>query len=206
MGLYAKHVLPRLIDAACAQPPMRALRNRYVPRAQGDVLEIGIGSGLNLEHYSGAVRSVTGLDPAPEITARARERVARCRAPVSILEVSGEAIPADDGRFDDVVCTFTLCSIPNAEQAVAEMHRVLKPGGRLYFVEHGRSDEPHIVRWQRRIEPLWKRIGGGCHLTRRPDELLRAVGFELPEFASGYVPGPKIAAFLMHGVARRPPF
>jgi|TARA_Y100000031_G_scaffold89179_1_gene98106 ubiquinone/menaquinone biosynthesis C-methylase UbiE len=182
---------------------MRELRSQYVPQASGDVLEIGIGSGLNLEHYSDRVSSITGLDPAAELIEKAEQRAASIGAPVEILQVSGEEIPADDSRFDDVVCTWTLCSIPNPYRAVREMHRVLKPGGRLYFVEHGLSDESGVQRWQRRIEPLWKIIGGGCHLTRRPDDLLQDAGFALPEFSSGYQPGPKFAAFMMHGVAER---
>ena len=203
MGLYAKYVLPKLIDTACGQPPMRELRSRYVPQARGDVLEIGIGSGLNLEHYSSEVNSITGLDPAAELTEKAQARASELQAPVDILQVSGEEIPADDQRFDDIVCTWTLCSIPNPYRAIREMHRVLKPGGKLYFVEHGLSDDAPVRKWQRRIEPVWKIIGGGCHLTRRADEIVQDAGFALTQFDSGYQPGPKFAAFMMHGVAER---
>ena len=204
MGWYARWVLPKLIDAACGQKPMRALRERYVTRATGDVLEIGIGSGHNLACYGPQVRSVTGLDPAAELTALARERAARLGVPVEVLEVSGEAIPADDARFDSVVCTWTLCSIPNVYAALREMHRVLKPGGRLVFIEHGLAPDPGVVRWQRRLEPLWKPIGGGCHLTRRAHELIRDAGFRITELDSGYQPGPKFATFMSHGIAERP--
>lgn len=203
MGLYAKHVLPRMIDVLCGQPPMAELRRRYVPQATGDVLEIGIGSGHNLAHYSPRVTSVTGLDPAAELTLMAQERARGLHTDVKLLQVSGEEIPADDARYDSLVCTWTLCSIPNVYAAVREMRRVLKPGGRLYFVEHGRSPDQSVARWQRRVEPVWKKIGGGCHLTRRADELLQDAGFKLAELDTGYLPGPRFAAFMIHGVAER---
>ena len=202
MGLYAKYLLPKLIDVACGQPPMTELRAEYVPRAEGDVLEIGIGSGHNLSHYRG-VSTVTGLDPAPELTTLARRRAAGIDAEVHILQASGEEIPADDGQFDSIVCTWTLCSIPDVSQALREMWRVLKPGGRFYFIEHGLAPDPRVVRWQRAIEPLWKVIGGGCHLTRQPDLLLEDAGFNLAEKRTGYLPGPKPMAYMTHGVAVR---
>lgn len=204
MGWYERIVLPRLIDAACSQKPMRELRQRYVPRAAGAVLEIGIGSGLNLAHYGPAATSITGLDPAAELTRRARERADKLGRPVNVLGVSGEEIPVDDARFDCLVCTWTLCSIPNVYAALREMHRVLKPGGRLYFVEHGLAPDPGVVRWQRRLEPLWKHIGGGCHLTRAADVLIQDAGFRLTELDRGYQPGPRFAAYMTHGVAERP--
>ncbi len=203
MGWYQRYVLPKLIDTACSQKPMRELRSRYVTRATGEVLEIGIGSGLNLPHYSDQVVSITGLDPAPELTSLAEARAAERPQPVTVLQVSGEEIPADDARFDTIVCTWTLCSIPNVYAALREMRRVLKPGGHMYFIEHGRAPEPRVVSWQRRIEPLWKKIGGGCHLTRKADELIRDAGFTITELDSGYEPGPKFAAFMTHGVAKK---
>lgn len=204
MGWYDRYVLPRLIDSACGQKPMRLLRERYVPQASGDVLEIGIGSGLNLAHYGDAVSTLTGLDPAAELTDRAQERAERLHRPVQVLGVSGEEIPSDDARFDTLVCTWTLCSIPNVYAALREMRRVLKPGGQLLFIEHGRSPDAGVFRWQQRIEPLWKKIGGGCHLTRRADELIQDAGFVIDELDSGYQPGPKFAAFMTHGIAVRP--
>ncbi len=200
-GFYERRILPKLIDVACSQPPMTRLRSEYVCRARGRVLEIGIGSGLNLPHYGSAVTSITGVDPAAELTSKARERAQAIAQPVDVLGISGEEIPVEDRTFDTVVCTWTLCSIPAPELAVAEMRRVLKPEGELIFVEHGRSDEPGVAKWQARIEPLWKRIGGGCHLTRRADDLLSSGGFTLTEQRSGYEQGPRIAAFMIHGVA-----
>ena len=204
MGWYQTYVLPKLIDKACSQPPMQALRARYVPRAAGEVLEIGIGSGLNLQHYSSSVTGITGLDPAAELTAVAEQRARRIEAPVSLVRISGEEIPAESNRFDSVVCTWTLCSIPNVYAALREMHRVLKPGGELLFIEHGQAPDARVQRWQRRLEPLWKGIGGGCHLTRRADELIQDAGVRLAELDSGYQPGPRWAAFMTHGVARKP--
>lgn len=202
MGVYAKYVLPRLIDLACGQKPMAKLRKQYVPRAKGRVLEIGIGSGHNLAHYQG-VQAIVGLDPAPELTRMAQRRAAKAGVDVQILQASGEQIPAQDGEFDAIVCTWTLCSIPNVSQALEEMRRVLKLGGRFHFIEHGLSPDLKVVRWQRAIEPVWKHIGGGCHLTRQPDALLRKAGFELLETDAGYQPGPKWAAYMTHGVALR---
>lgn len=202
MGLYAKYVLPRMIDFCCGLPDMTELRQHYVPRARGKVLEIGIGTGHNLPHYQ-EVDSVTGLDPAPELTEKAAVRAAQSNKEVRILQVSSEEIPAASGAFDSIVCTWTLCSIPNVYRALDEMRRVLKPSGRFYFIEHGLSPEARVARWQRAVEPLWKLIGGGCHLTRRPADLLQHAGFKLLETRDSVLPGPKIATFTTHGVATR---
>ncbi|HET6473728.1 MAG TPA: class I SAM-dependent methyltransferase [Pseudomonadales bacterium] len=201
MGWYSRYVLPKLINSACAMPPMMALRQRYVPAAKGDVLEIGIGSGLNLKFYGAAVTSLTGLDPAGDLTDIARARADKLGKRVDLLPVSGERIPCDAQRFDTIVCTWTLCSIPNARQALDEMRRVVKPDGRLIFVEHGRSPDAGVARVQNFLEPAWKIIGGGCHLTRRPLDLLRAAGFELESSEQGYQDGPRFAAYMYHGVA-----
>lgn len=203
MGLYARLVLPRIIETACAQEPLKSLRARYVPHATGRVLEIGIGSGHNLEHYTESVTSVTGIDPAPELTVRARERAAKLHCPVYVIEQSGESIPAEDAFFDTIVCTWTLCSIPNVYRALDEMRRVLTPRGRLIFIEHGKAPDPSIARWQARIEPLWKKIGGGCHLSRPMGRLIEDAGFRITELDTGHVPGPKIASYMYHGTAVR---
>jgi len=202
-GFYERKILPLLIDSACSQPPMTNLRSRYVSQAAGKVLEIGIGSGLNLSHYGCAVESITGVDPAEALTQKARQRADRIRADVTVIGVSGESIPVRSETFDTVVCTWTLCSIPDPQAAIAEMYRALKPDGKLIFVEHGQSPEPKISKWQQRIEPYWKVVAGGCHLTRRIDDLVTTGGFEIKSFESGYQKGPKIAAFMMHGIATR---
>ena len=182
---------------------MTKLRSRYVSQAAGRVLEVGIGSGLNLSHYGCAVESITGVDPAEALTRKAKERADRIRAEVAVIGVSGESIPVRSESFDTVLCTWTLCSIPDPQAAIAEMYRALKPDGKLIFVEHGQSPEPKISKWQHRIEPYWKVVAGGCHLTRRIDDLVTAGGFAIKSFESGYQTGPKIAAFMMHGIATR---
>ena len=201
MGLYRRYVLPKLINSACAMPQMMALRKRYVPLAKGRVLEVGIGSGLNLEFYSDAADTLTGLDPAGELTKLAHERAMALGAVVELLKVSGESIPADAQTFDSIVCTWTLCSIPNVYRALGEMRRVLKPDGQLIFIEHGAAPDPGVARVQRGLEPVWKRIGGGCHLTRQPNALLDASGFRIDRLDQGYEPGPRFAAYMYHGVA-----
>ena len=203
MGWYDRNILPRLIEAGCSQPLLMKLRAAYVPQASGKVLEIGIGTGLNLQYYDAQRVELTGLDPAAELTGRAEARAQELELPVNMLGVSGESIPAEDKTFDSLVCTWTLCSIPNVESALDEMYRVVKPGGKLFFIEHGRSPDISVARWQRRIEPFWKRIAGGCHLTRSADELIGESGFNIMETESGYLPGPKFAAYMTHGIAVR---
>ena len=204
MGLYARHVLPRLIDLGCGQEPMAKVRAAYVSRARGRVLEIGFGTGHNLAHYAtgeDAPDSLFALEPATDIAERARERLAATPLPVEVSNASAEDIPAEDGTFDTVVSTWTLCSVPNVYRCLAELRRVLKPRGRLIFAEHGASPEPAIERWQRRIEPAWKVIGGGCHLSRPADTLIANAGFRIDELETGYLPGPKLATFTYRGVA-----
>ena len=200
MGFYHRHVLPRLIESACRQPPLMALRRRFVPEASGRVLEIGIGSGHNLPLYRN-VDSVIGLEPHPGLIDRARARAGGLGSRVEFVEASAESIPAGAASFDSIVCTWTLCSIADPSRALAEMLRVLKPAGRLVFIEHGLSPDERVMAWQRRLNPLWKRIGGGCHLDRDVPRLLVAAGFDLPTLEAGYVPGPRFAAYMYRGVA-----
>lgn len=203
MGWYNRVVLPKLIEAGCSQGQIMKLRARYVPQARGRVLEIGVGTGLNLQFYDKEQVELTGLDPAAELTGRAEQRAQELELPIDMLGVSGETIPAEDKSFDTLVCTWTLCSIPNVQTALSEMYRVVRPGGRLIFIEHGRSGEAHIARWQQRVEPFWKPWTGGCHLTRKADELIQNAGFHLDQLDAGYLPGPKIASFMTHGIATR---
>ena len=206
MGLYARYVLPRLIDGACAQKPMAEIRARYVPRASGRVLEIGFGTGHNLPHYAtgeAAPASILALEPAADIAALAGERLRETSLAVELMEASAEQIPAEDATFDTVLSTWTLCSVANVYRALSELRRVLKPAGRMIFAEHGASPDPAVLRWQQRLEPAWKLIGGGCHLSRRADQLIASAGFRIDELETSYLPGPKIATFTYRGVAAR---
>lgn len=185
---YDRTLLPHIIRCACANPEVSARRRLVVPRATGRVLELGIGGGLNLVHYDPArVTTVVGVDPSAELRAMA---LASPRSPgltVRIEDGTAEQLPFADAGFDTVVCTFTLCSVANPERALAEARRVLRPGGWFLFCEHGAAPDAAVGRWQRRLEPLWKRIAGGCHLTR-PISASIAHHFTLDQVESGYLP------------------
>jgi len=202
MGFYRKLVLPRLLDLAMRDSRLAGYRQQTIGAARGLVLEIGVGSGLNLPLYGAAADRVCGIDPSPELLDRARERIAAARVPVSLIRASAEQLPFRDAAFDTLVMTWTLCSIPNPSAALHEMQRVLKPGGCLLFVEHGLSQEPRIIRWQHRLTPCWKRIGGGCHLDRNMDDLIRAAGFRIDALETGYMKGPKPWTFMYRGRAQ----
>lgn len=203
MGFYAKHVLPRLIELAMKNKDMARLRAEWIPKACGEVLEMGIGSGLNLPFYSPEVQHVYGVDPSSELQRIARTRATELPVKVEFFSQSGEEpIPLSDASVDTVVITWTLCSIPDPSQALRQMKRVLKPNGRLIFVEHGRSDDPGVIAWQDRIAPLWKRIGGGCHLNRKIDQLIATAGFEISELKNFYLPGPRPMTYTYQGIAR----
>jgi ubiquinone/menaquinone biosynthesis C-methylase UbiE len=202
MSFYRRRVLPCLLHLAMRQKQLAPFRRRVIGAAEGRVLEIGIGSGLNLPLYRPPVRSVIGLEPSPELLRMARGRAAATAVPVEYLEASAETLPLDDGSVDTVVTTWTLCTIPNAPRALAEMRRVLKPGGALLFVEHGRAPEPGVARWQDRLDPLWSRIAGGCHLNRKMDELISSSGFRIESLANPRLPGPRTHTFFYEGRAR----
>jgi ubiquinone/menaquinone biosynthesis C-methylase UbiE len=202
MGFYQNHIVPRLISLAMRHKHLASYRSRVVPAAEGRVLEIGIGSGLNLPFYSLAVRQVIGLDPSAKLLAIALAAARNGAIPVDFIEGSAEAIPLETASVDTVVTTWTLCSIPDATRALRDMHRVLRPNGRLLFVEHGRAPDPNVVRWQDRLTPIWKRLGGGCHLNRAMTPLIEGAGFRLDRIATGYMPGPKPLTFMYEGSAR----
>jgi ubiquinone/menaquinone biosynthesis C-methylase UbiE len=189
-------VLPRLLDLAMRNHFLDAYRRRAITGARGLVLEIGVGSGLNLSLYSTAVDSVVGLDPSPELLRLASRRAAQALVPVSLVRASAQSLPLSDAAFDTIVMTWTLCSIPNPTAALTEMRRVLRPEGRLLFVEHGLSPEIRVARWQHRLTPCWKPIGGGCHLDRKMDDLIRAAGFQMDAVETGYMKGPKPWTFM----------
>lgn len=200
MGFYDQYLLPRLLNLAMKAPEMTRLRRQLVPLASGRVLEIGVGSGLNLPFYPQGVQ-VTGVDPSLELQHYAREMAGQAQLDVEFLAVSAEAIPIADQTFDTAVVTWSLCTIPDPNAALREVRRLLKPKGKLIFIEHGESPEPSIAAWQRRINPVWNKLAGGCHLNRRPDHSLLANGFKLVDLTEGYIPGPKIATYSYRGIA-----
>jgi ubiquinone/menaquinone biosynthesis C-methylase UbiE len=175
-----------------------------VPQARGDVVEIGIGSGLNLPHYDPSkVTKITGIDPDAAIWERASGRVAACPIPVERLGLSGESLPLNDDTADTVIVTYALCTIPDPVAALREMARVLKPGGEILFTEHGRAPDPKVARWQARIDPVWKRIAGGCHSGRDIPSLFRAAELDLVRMEEMYVPGPKVLSYNYWGAAMK---
>jgi ubiquinone/menaquinone biosynthesis C-methylase UbiE len=202
MSLYQRHVVPRLVHLAMRQDYLTSFRRRVIGAAEGRVLEVGIGSGLNLPLYGSNVRAVIGLEPSPELMRMARERDAEAAVPIEFLEASAEAVPLDDASIDTVVTTWTLCTIPDVPRALAELRRVLKPGGALLFVEHGRAPESGVAWWQDRLDPLWRRLAGGCHLNRKIDDLISGSGFRLDALANARLPGPRTHTFLYEGRAR----
>jgi len=204
MGVYAKYVLPRLIDFAMRNKDATRLRAAWIPYARGDVLEVGIGSGLNLPFYSREVQHVYGVDPSSELQRMAQRRVtSRSPAIEFLCQSAEEPLPLTDSSVDTVVLTWTLCSIPEASRALEEMRRVLRTDGRLIFVEHGRAPDAGVATWQDRLTPLWKGITGGCHLNRRVDELLTAAGFQITELTKSYLPGPRPMTYTYQGFAQR---
>jgi len=204
MGLWSRHVVPRLVDWACGLDGVTEMRARVVPRAAGRVLEVGFGTGHNLRWYDPArVERLIALEPAEEMLERARRRSAGARFPVEYLARAGEAIPLEAESVDTVVVTFTLCTIPEPLRALEGMRRVLRREGRLLFCEHGRAPEPGLERWQQRITPLWRRVSGGCHLDRDPTALLAKAGFAVESLETGYMPdAPRLAGFTYRGAAR----
>jgi ubiquinone/menaquinone biosynthesis C-methylase UbiE len=202
MSFYQRRVLPCLVHLAMRQKQLLPFRRRVFGEAEGRILEIGVGSGLNLPLYGSAARAVIGIEPSPELLRMARRRAAGISVPVEFLETSAEAIPLDAGSVDAVVTTWTLCTIPDAPRALAEVRRVLKPGGALLFVEHGRAPEPGVARWQDRLDPLWSRFAGGCHLNRKIDDLVSGSGFRIDRLEHARMSGPRTHGFLYEGRAR----
>ena len=199
---YERHILPTALDLACGMPMVSRMRQLVVPQAAGRVLEVGIGTGLNMRHYNKQqVTNITGLDPALQMHPLALQRIAKAGLPVDLVGLSAEKIPLPDASFDTVLITYTLCTIPDAHSALLEMHRVLKPTGKLLFCEHGHAPDASVARWQERLQPLWGKVAGGCHLGRDIPALLRGAGFRLPSLETGYLPGPKPFTFHYWGAA-----
>jgi ubiquinone/menaquinone biosynthesis C-methylase UbiE len=202
VGFYAKYILPRIIDVAMRNEETTRLRAAWIPHARGEVLEVGIGSGLNLPFYSSDVQRVYGVDPSVELQQMARDRAMAEPIEVEFLSQSAEEqLPLTNASIDTIVMTWTLCSIPNAPRTLQQMKRVLKASGCLIFLEHGRASDPGVAAWQDRITPLWKHACGGCHLNRKIDDLITAAGFRITELKTCYLPGPRLMTYTYQGVA-----
>ncbi len=207
MGLYQRHILPWLIHGGMRHTPLTPLRSGLIEAACGRVLEVGVGSGLNIPFYGRDVRQVIGIDPSRPLLDKARKTAVWSRCPVRLLEGRGEALPLADRSMDCAVVTWTLCSVDDPVGTLGEIRRVLKPGATLLFIEHGRApdDQPGVQRWQERVTPLWSRLAGNCHLDRRVDRLLLAAGFRIETLDCGYfVQGPKILTYHFRGRAISP--
>ncbi len=202
MGFYQDQIVPLLINLAMRNKDLETYRRRIVPQAEGRVLEIGIGSGPNLPFYSSSMRQVIGLEPSSKLVGMTRRMARSISRPVELIEGTAEDIPVETAAIDTVITTWTLCSIPDATRALGEMRRVLKPGGRLLFVEHGRAPDRNVEWWQDRLTPAWRRIAGGCHLNRAITGLIEAAGFHLERCDTGYMRGPRPMTFMYEGSAR----
>ncbi len=200
---YGEHIVPRFIKCACSAPAIMALRENVVPLASGAVFEIGCGGGINQPLYDNSrIKSYAGLDPSAKGLEFARQAATRKGWQTDIRQGFGESIPFNDAAFDTVVCTYTLCSVENPVQTLSELRRILKPGGRLLFAEHGRAPDGAVQRWQDRIEPVWKKLAGGCHLTRPIVSTITAAGFALNMQGARYAPQtPKFAGWMEWGEA-----
>jgi ubiquinone/menaquinone biosynthesis C-methylase UbiE len=201
MGFYSNWLFPRLLDRIMQQQQMLPFRQRIGEAAAGRILDVGVGSGLNLPYYGAQAERVLGVDPSPELLLFAKERSLHLFASIELVRGSGEALPIDDKSIDTVVVTFTLCTIANPTAALAEIRRVLRPRGKLLFAEHGRAPEASVARWQDRLTPVWRRLAGGCHLNRKPDDLIQSAGFKIERLEAGYLKGPRPMAFVYAGSA-----
>lgn len=201
MGVYSDQIVPRAIDLMLGSKPMGELRQRAFADVTGEVLEVGFGSGTNLPHYPSGVTKVMGVDPSAVATRLAAKRIAAVSFPVEIVGLDGDRIDLPDDSADHAVSAWTLCTIPDVGAALGEIRRVLRPGGRLFFIEHGLSDDDRVARRQRRWDGMQQRLAAGCHLDRRHDQLLEGSGFEVEELATFRIAGPKITGFMYAGRA-----
>ena len=203
MGFYDKHILPHFLNCACGSKPIKYQREKVVPMAEGLVLEVGIGSGLNIPYYDAAkVDKILGLDPYEELNRMALKVAEDKGIPVEFILSGAEAMPLPDNHVDTVLVTFTMCTIPEVAAANKEMLRVLKPGGKMIFCEHGLAPDTNVSKWQSRIDPIWGKIAGGCHLNRDIPGLITAAGFEIEAMEQMYLPStPKFAGYNYWGTA-----
>ena len=205
MGLYDKYILPKFLNCACGSKPINYQRQKVVPLAKGKVLDIGIGSGLNIPFYnSDKIDKVIGIDPSHELIDLAKELANDCKASIELVIGSAESIPYPDNFFDTVLVTYTMCTIPNVAIANKEMWRVLKDDGRLIFCEHGLAPDKKISKWQNRIDPFWGKIAGGCHLNRDIQKLITDAGFSFESLDKMYIPStPKFAGYNYWGIGKK---
>ena len=204
MGLYARYIGPKFVSCLCSMEDVTAERERIIPLARGVVLEIGMGSGLNLPFYNpDQVRKVIGVDPNQAFLRLGEARQQASPVPLEIIRAPAEALPLEAASVDTVVITYTLCSVDDPEQALREVRRVLKPGGKVLLLEHGLSPEPGVARWQHRLNPIWKSLAVGCNLTRPVSELLKRAGFDIQDIEEYYLGGaPRIVGFHCSGIAQ----
>ena len=203
MGLYREHVVPRLVDRTCGAAGFDRWRARATDGLSGRVVEVGFGSGLNLPHYPPGVEVVLAVEPATVARRLAERRIRAAPVPVEHVGLDGTHIPLDDESCDAALFTFTLCTVPDPAQALAEVRRVLRPGGAVHFLEHGLSPDAGVAKWQHRLEPVQRRVADGCHLTRDASALVRDAGFALRRTEQRYVRGPKPWCWLTLGVAAK---
>jgi ubiquinone/menaquinone biosynthesis C-methylase UbiE len=202
MGLYEKYILPKMTDYVCSAKPITYQRKKIVPLAKGRVLEVGIGSGLNFPYYdSSKVDYLWGLDPSSQMRKMAERRMNDLPFKVEFIGLSGEEIPLDTSSVDTVLVTYTLCTIPDAVQTLNEMSRVLKPDGELIFCEHGIAPDENVCKWQNIVNPIWKRMGGGCNLNRPIPDLIKQGGFKIANIERMYIPGWKPLSYNYWGSA-----
>jgi ubiquinone/menaquinone biosynthesis C-methylase UbiE len=202
MGFYDRYILPPLINLACSSKPNMKQRQKIVPLAEGEVLEIGMGSGLNLGFYDpDKVRKVWGLEPSEGMRQLARKNFDGAKLQLEVIDLPGEEIPLDTNSIDTVVVTYTLCTIPDARRALQGMHRVLRPGGKLLFCEHGLAPDEAVQRWQNRINPAWRRLAGGCNVNRDIPQLLKSTGFHVDLDERMYIPGVRFLSYNYWGSA-----
>ena len=203
MSLYDKYILPSFLNCACGSKPINYQRQKVVPQASGVILEVGIGSGLNIPFYDRSkVEEVIGLDPSPELNAMAKKVADEYNLPVDFMLSGAEEMALPNNYVDTVLVTYTMCTIPDASSANKEMLRVLKPGGKLIFCEHGLAPDANVSKWQSRIDPFWGKIAGGCHLNRNIPELIRSAGFQIQTMDEMYLPStPKFAGYNYWGTA-----
>lgn len=202
MGIYSNVIFPRFLNSFMSSGQFKKQRSKLLASVSGDILEIGFGTGLNLEFYPDHVRKITAIDPNAGMGRIAQRNMAKSGIEVDSRILSGENLPIEDQSFDSVVCTWTLCSIPDAQAALREVRRVLRPGGRFFFVEHGLAPEPKVAKWQHRLTPIQKVIGDGCHLNRPIDTMITGEGFGLSDLETFYMPkAPKFAGYMFRGIA-----